>query len=159
MKTLYLIRHAKSDWKNPGLTDFERPLNKRGLRDLPLMKEKLADINFNPELAVCSPAQRTKTTAEVLAKNTSCLYDPAIYEATLNDLIFLINTLPNRYNEIALIGHNPSITSLSNYITENYIAHFPTCGVVKIELEIGHWNEIVQGIGIKKAFLYPKAFI
>ncbi len=159
MKTLYLIRHAKSDWKNPALTDSERPLNKRGLRDAPFMAKKLNELSFNPDLIVCSPAQRTKTTAELISKSTSCLYDASIYEASLNDLTHLINSLPNEKTAIAIIGHNPSITNLSNYLTNDFISNMPTCSIVKIELEIDSWNETIQGIGTKKYFIYPKAFV
>jgi phosphohistidine phosphatase len=159
MKTLYLIRHAKSDWDNPALTDFERPLNKRGFRDAPFMTKKLEELDFNPDFIVCSPAQRTKDTAQLIANSTSTLYDSSIYEASLNDLTRLINFLPNKHKEIAIVGHNPSITSLSNYLTFDFIDNMPTCSIVKIELEIDNWNETTQGIGIKKFFIYPKAFL
>ena len=164
MKTIYLIRHAKSDWKHPELTDFERPLNKRGLRDAPFMAQKLADLTFKPELIICSPAKRTTTTAKLICTETrysidNVLFDQSIYASSLNNLISLVNLLPNQHNEIAIIGHNPSITELSNYLTEDYIGNMPTCSVVKIELEIDNWNETVQGIGIQRFFIYPKAFI
>lgn len=158
MKTLYLIRHAKSDWDNSSLTDFERPLNKRGLQNAPFMAEKLMELNFNPGLIVCSPAQRTTSTAELISKTTSTLYIDSIYEAALDDLIHLINKFPNEYDEMAIIGHNPSITKLSNYLTDDLINNMPTCSIIKVELEIDNWNEIVQGIGTKKFFIYPKAF-
>ncbi|PCJ28311.1 MAG: phosphohistidine phosphatase [Flavobacteriales bacterium] len=158
MKALYLIRHAKSDWNNPDLTDYERPLNKRGFKDAPFMAKKLLELNFNPGLIVASPAQRTSSTAELISKNTSVLYENSIYEASLNDLTTLISALPNENSEIALIGHNPSITTLSNYLTNDIIRNMPTCSIIKIELEIEHWNEIIQGIGIQKFFIYPKAF-
>ena len=159
MKVIYLIRHAKSDWNNPLLTDFERPLNKRGLQDAPFMAKKLAELDFNPSLIVCSPAQRTTSTAELIAPKTSILFENSIYEASLNNLTHLINLLPNEHNQIALIGHNPSITSLSNYLTDDFIGNMPTCCIIKIELEIDTWKEITQGIGIQQFFIYPKAFI
>ncbi|MBL4594416.1 MAG: histidine phosphatase family protein [Flavobacteriales bacterium] len=158
MKTLYLIRHAKSDWENPSLSDFDRPLNSRGIRNAPFMAQKLIELNFNPGLIVCSPAQRTTTTAELISKNTSILFEKSIYEASLNDLIHLINFLPKEHEEIAIIGHNPSITNLSNYLTDDFIDNMPTCSIVKIELEIDNWNEIIKGIGMKKYFIYPKGF-
>lgn len=158
MKTLYLIRHAKSDWNNPALSDFDRPLNKRGLRDAPFMAKKLIELNFNPGLIVCSPAKRTITTSELISNRTSTFYVDTIYEASLSDLTNIINTLPYEHTEIAIIGHNPSITMLSNYLTNDYIDNMPTCSVVKIELEIDNWNEVIEGIGTKKYFIYPKAF-
>ena len=163
MKAIYLIRHAKSDWNNSELSDFERPLNKRGLRDAPFMGGKLSELKFNPDLIICSPAQRTTSTAQLLCSKTNysfehIKFEPSIYESSLNNLIELINDLPNTANEVAMIGHNPSTTMLSNYLTDDYIGNMPTCSIVKIELEIEDWNEIVQGIGSQKYFIYPKAF-
>lgn len=163
MKTLYLIRHAKSDWNNPNLTDFERPLNKRGLRDAPFMGEELAKLNFKPELIICSSAKRTTSTAKLICTEnnyaiTDVVFDQSIYASSVDNLISLINLLPNQKNEIAIIGHNPSITGLSNYLTDNYIGNMPTCSIVKIELEIDNWDEVITGIGIQKYYIYPKAF-
>lgn len=159
MKTLYLIRHAKSDWSDSTLADFDRTLNKRGFRDAPFMASKLDELGFNPDFIVCSPAKRTKITAQLIANSVSTLYEPSIYEAALKDLIQLINFLPNNHKEIAIIGHNPSITALSNYLTDDFIDNMPTCSIVKIELEIDNWNETTLGIGIKKYYTYPKAFL
>jgi len=162
MKTLYLIRHAKSDWK-PDLTDFKRPLNKRGIKDTPFMAKKLIELEFNPELIICSSAQRTTATAQLICEEINypqeeILFNQSIYESSIDNLISLINQFPNKNNEIALIGHNPSITMLANYLTGNYIGNMPTCSIVKIELEIDNWNEVIEGIGIQKYFIYPKAF-
>lgn len=164
MKTLYLIRHAKSDWNNPTLTDFERPLNKRGFRDAPFMGKKLIELNFNPSLILCSPSNRTTITAELICNEIDyrledVKFDQSIYESSNSNLIKLINQLPNKHNQIALIGHNPSFTMLSNYLTENYIGNMPTCSIVKVELEIDSWNEIIEGIGVQKYFIYPKMYL
>jgi len=164
MKTLYLIRHAKSDWNNANLTDFERPLNKRGLKDAPFIAEKLKELTFNPDHIICSPAQRTSSTAKIICNGINypikdIVFEHSIYEASVTTLISLINLLPNNKDEVAIIGHNPSTTQLSNYLTDDYIGNMPTCSIVKIELEIDNWNEIVDGIGIQRFFIYPKAFI
>ena len=159
MKTLYLIRHAKSDWDNPDLSDFERPLNKRGLRDVPFMAEKLGELGFNPDFIVCSPAKRTKTTAQLLVNSISTLYESSIYEASLKDLNHLVNFLPSNHKEIVIIGHNPSITELSNYLTDDIIGNMPTSSIIKIELEIENWDETTQGIGTMKFFICPKDFL
>ena len=161
MKTIYLIRHAKSSWKEPNQLDHERPLNKRGKRDFPLIAKQLNKINITPELIVCSNSQRTKDTVKLLCKEINypikdVKYDSTIYEASLVSLIEVVNTLPRNYNEIVIIGHNPSITLLSNYLTNDNIDHMPTSGVVKIDLEVEDWNEVIQGIGLKKFFIYPK---
>ena len=79
MKTLYIIRHAKSDWNNPGLRDFERPLNKRGLRDAPFMGKKLVDLNVAPELIVCSPANRTTETVKLIGNEIGYPIDNVLF--------------------------------------------------------------------------------
>lgn len=163
MKTLYLIRHAKSSWKDVYSRDFDRSLNKRGLHDAPLIGKKLNDLNFNPGLIVSSPAARTTITSELICNETNysfekVLFESSIYEASTEQLKQLINSFSNQYEEIALIGHNPGLTMLSNYLTDDFISNIPTCGVVKVELEIDNWNEIIQGIGLKRDFIYPKMY-
>jgi len=161
MKVIYLIRHAKSSWKDLSIQDFERPLNDRGKNDAPIIGKHLNQLGFNPDLIVCSPAKRTISTAKLICKNSSYEFKnvqtiSSIYESTLQTLIELINNLSNNYKEITLIGHNPGITNLYNYLCDDDLVNIPTCGVVKIELEISQWNEIIKGIGIKKFFIYPK---
>ncbi len=158
MKTLYLIRHAKSDWNTTAQTDFERPLNKRGLKDAPMMANKLIDLNFNPTATYCSPAQRTTTTSELILNTANIIFEKTIYEASLKDLTNLINKFADEHSEIAIIGHNPAISYLSNHITGDFISNMPTCSVVKIELEIDSWAETTQGSGTQKFFIYPKMF-
>jgi len=164
MKTLYLIRHAKSNWNNTELTDFERILNKRGLKDAPFMSKKLKELNCTPDYILSSSSQRTFITAKLICEGINyplkdVCFERSIYEASTSTLISLINLLPNNKDEVAIIGHNPSITQLSNYLTDDYIGNMPTCSIVKIELEIDHWNEVVHGIGIQRFFIYPKAFV
>lgn len=163
MKIIYLIRHAKSDRDNPNLADFDRILNQKGMDDTILIGNQLKELHFNPELLLCSTAQRALQTLEIIVNQTNCLqantiFDFSIYQCSLNYLTFLIDSLPSKDNEVAIIGHNPGITLLSNYLTNDLIDHIPTCGVVKIELEINDWKEIVQGIGSKKYFISPKTF-
>lgn len=163
MKTIYLIRHAKSSWNDIGSKDFDRILNKRGEHDAPLIGRKLNNLLFKPDLIVCSPAKRTTITANLICQQIdysfqSVQFEPSIYEASLTDLKNLINSFSNNFSAIALIGHNPSITLLSNYLTDQFLSNMPTCGVVKIELEIDSWNEIIQGIGRQKYFIYPKMY-
>ena len=159
MKSIYLIRHADSNWNNPDYSDFDRPLSEKGFKDIPVMANKLAELGFNPELIVCSPALRTTTTAELLLKSASYLFESSIYEASLDDLIQLVNVLPNEYQEIALIGHNPGISLLSDYLTDNYMTNMSPCSVIKIELEIDNWNEVVQGIGTEVYSISPETLV
>ena len=155
MRTIYLIRHAESDQNNTGLLDFDRVLNNNGTQETSVISKKLDDLDFNPGLFVCSPARRTFETSELLNKNTPVLYDSSIYEGSLDDLKSLINLLPNEHQEIAVVGHNPTITHLSNYLTQNPISCMPPCSVVKIDFEVENWNETIQGIGSKIFFITP----
>jgi len=163
MKSIYLIRHAKSSWIKPALSDFDRPLNDRGKNDIPTIAKELIKLDFNPELILCSPSKRTRETLKKL-KNHLKLNDEkikfidSIYESSTQNLIALTNNLPSTVNSVALIAHNPAITQLSNYLTDYYIDNIPTCGVVKIDLNIDQWNEIIQGVGLQNFFIYPKMF-
>jgi len=160
MKIIYLIRHAKSDKDNPKLSDIEQILSQKGIDDAHLIRAQLIKLNSNPEIILCSTSKRTKETFEIIyQQETNTIFDSSIYQSSLNYLIFLINSLPNQYNEVAIIGHHPGVTLLANYLTDDVMDVIPTCGVVKIELEIDDWKEIVQGIGNKKYFISPKAFI
>ncbi|MGE0561921.1 MAG: histidine phosphatase family protein [Flavobacteriales bacterium] len=163
MKSIHLIRHAKSSWDNLATSDFYRDLNERGLRDAPMMAEKLKQSGCDPEYILCSPAKRTTKTAEIVAKklnfSQNCInFEQRIYEATLKTILDVLNEIPNHFNQVVLIGHNPAITQLSNYLTNDYIDNIPTCGIVKIEMDIDDWQHIVEGIGRKLFFIYPKMF-
>jgi len=163
MKTTYLIRHAKSSWENPTLSDFNRPLNERGKANAPLMGKKLAEEKTVIDCLISSPAKRTTKTSLLICKELNyphekIIFDERIYESSLIDLIMVVNEIPNQFNNVALIGHNPAISQLFNYLTDEDLHHFPTCGIGKIELEIDQWSEIIKGIGRKIFFIYPKMF-
>ncbi len=163
MKVIYLIRHGKSDRSNPNLSDFKRLLNDEGKNEVNLMAKKLNELSFNPDLIICSTAERTVSTEKILAEETqnnlvNCIFDSSIYEATIDYLIFFVNSLPEKNNNVAIIGHNPGITLLSNYLTDDFIDNIPCSGIVKIELNIENWNEITRGIGTNKYFISPKDF-
>ena len=163
MKTIYLIRHAKSDWQNTNLSDYNRPLNKRGQKDAPFMGNKLNELNPCIDLIIASPAKRALETVISISKaiDYSCDnidFNKSIYESTYIDLNIIINDLDNNINTVLLLGHNPGLTNFSNYLTNNYIDNISTCGIVKIELEIESWNEIIEGIGSKIFYIYPKMY-
>lgn len=163
MKVIHLIRHAKSSWENLTPSDFYRNLNERGLRDVPFMAEKLKKLACNPDYILCSPAKRTTETAKIVCEKlnfnqNNINFEKRIYEAELKTLIEVLNEIPNHFNNAVLIGHNPAITQLSNYLTNDYIDNIPTCGIVKIEMDIDDWQHIIEGIGRKLFFIYPKMF-
>ncbi len=164
MKTLYIVRHAKSSWKNIDLPDIDRPLNKRGRRDAPFMGKILKKEGVMPDLIISSPARRACKTAKVIAQNlnypkSKIQKDDAIYEATPGELIKLINSIPDEYIVVMLVGHNPGLTQLSNLLTGKYIENIPTTGIVEIEFNASSWNEITVNSGKLKSFEYPKKYL
>lgn len=163
MKHIYLIRHAKSDWNNPKLSDFNRPLNKRGKRNAPFMGQKLNELTPNLDLIIASPAKRALQTVKAICKEinyneSEIRFDESVYHSSYQNLNKIINDLDNNINTIALVGHNPGLTNFSNYLTNNYIDNIVTCGIVKIEFDIDNWNEIIEGLGTKVFYIYPKMY-
>lgn len=161
-KQLLLIRHAKSDWGNAGLRDFDRPLNGRGKSNAPEMAERLLKQQLKPELIVSSPALRAITTAKYFATAWHIPFEniqqePAIYEATVKSLLQVINHLDDQYNQVALFGHNPGLTDLANYLCNGHIVNMPTASVIRIELPFDSWKLISSNTGNVLLFDYPKS--
>jgi phosphohistidine phosphatase len=164
MKILYLVRHAKSSWKFPDLDDFERPLNKRGKRDGPVMGKFLRDKDILPDLLISSPAVRAKKTAKIIAENLAYSknrinFDHEIYEASTKGLLKLISEINDKHNSVMLVGHNPSMTYIANTLSNRRIDNIPTCGIVCFELNITAWKEISENCGKLIFFEYPKNLI
>jgi len=161
MKTLYLVRHAKSSWKHPELDDFERPLNKRGRESAPLMGIFLKKLKVAPNLLLSSPANRAAMTARIIADGIDypleeIQYNGELYLSGVEVLIHVIEHLKGSVKEAMLIGHNPEFTHLANYISGQRISNIPTCGVFCTELNISSWGEIGENCGKIKFFEYPK---
>jgi len=119
MKTLFLIRHAKSSWDNIALPDIDRPLNERGKYDAPLMAKKLEDKKIEIDAFVSSPAKRAKKTAEIFmdvlgAKEKKLVLVRSLYEATSENYFDIIENLQDKYDTVALFAHNPGITDFIN---------------------------------------------
>ncbi len=159
MKTLYLVRHAKSSWKDKSIIDFDRPLNKRGLHDAPLIGSMLRSKKIDLELIISSPAKRAKETAKILANELvfkgNILFDEEIYEASLDQLISKIKNLDENLNKVMLIGHNPELTNLANYLSKEFITNIPTCGVVALTIDKSWKNISAKNCKIM-FFEYPK---
>ena len=160
-RTLILVRHAKSSWKHEGLSDFERPLNNRGLKNAPEMGKRLVDINFAVDTIISSPALRAITTAELIAKeldfNIQKIEQNAqIYEASLTTLIDLVSGLDNNYHRVMLVGHNPGFTVLCNYLSDARIDNMPTCSIAKVHFDTDRWDSISEHAGSLIDFDYPK---
>ncbi|OCX54495.1 histidine phosphatase family protein [Mucilaginibacter sp. PPCGB 2223] len=158
MKKLMLVRHAKSGWDIPDLTDFERPLNHRGEETAPEMAQRLLNKGIVPQYIVSSPAERAKATAQIFAdtfKLAGPEYDMAIYEANTSALLSVVNKLPDEYNYIALFGHNPGISDLVYYLTDK-MYEMPTCAVVVIHFNAVSWQYISDSTGTIEYYDYPK---
>ena len=133
MKTLYLLRHAKSSWSFDELSDQERPLNDRGRDDAPLMGKALAKRRICPDLVVSSPAVRAMSTAVLVAREMQYPHDkivvePGIYGAEMNDLLAIIRNLPNAAGSVLLVGHNPTMTETANELSPSALKEMPTAG-------------------------------
>ncbi len=161
MKTLYIVRHAKSSWKNPSLSDWERPLNNRGSRDAPFMGKRLAEHGINPEIMISSPAARALMTARVVAEQIG--YAPSaihtekrLYAAGLGDALQVIKQLKDGLETVMIFGHNPAFTDLVDYITGDSIGNLPTCGICAVTFDLSSWQSVAPGTGTILFFDYPK---
>ena len=145
MKTLTIVRHAKSSWDNSKLSDRERPLNKRGERDAPIMGKRLAEAGIRPSLIASSPAVRAWTTARVVAAQMSypvefLMRENSLYHASLNDLLDVIVEQDEGFQSLLIVGHNPGLTDLVNFLYPSLTNNLPTAGVVSVNIDQDHWK-------------------
>jgi len=161
MRKLILLRHAKSSWKDASLEDFERPLNNRGKRDAPQMANILLLKNIEVDLIISSDTRRTKDTAKIfaniLAYNSEIVYDTELYEAYYDQILKVINHTNNRYKNLLVVCHNPGITNLSNYLSNQFIDNIPTTGMVGFSFD-GNWNDLQNNSCEILFFEYPKKY-
>lgn len=151
-KTLTLIRHAKSSWKDAACDDFDRPLNKRGEGDAPAMGRLLLELGLQPDHWLASPARRARRTAEEMAKAfalppEAIHWEKEIYEAGSATLLALVRGLPPQCQDVFLIGHNPGFTILANQLGDRPLENLPTCGVYRLLFPVSSWQEIGPGGG------------
>ena len=161
MKTLTIIRHAKSSWKYPELADFDRPLNKRGKNDAPLTGRRLKEKRISPDLIITSPANRALTTAKIIAgeigyAKKNLVSDKRVYMADSEDVVAILREVDNALKEVFIVGHNPTMTDLANDLTGEYIDNIPTCGIARLKLDIKSWKDLAPGKGKLSLFDYPK---
>ena len=162
MKTLFLLRHAKSSWDNPALEDRQRPLNKRGMRNAPLMGGRFMARDESLDLIITSPATRARCTAELFAEACDFPQDNIVEES---DLYFtstraiedLIVRQEQQIQSLMLVFHNPDITYFANSIdTANHIVNVPSCGLIKLSCDIESWRDWSVSNTRFDYFDYPK---
>ena len=162
MKYLYLIRHAKSSWKDSSLDDHDRPLNRRGQRDAPMMGKRLRHRAIKPDLMLSSTALRGVKTAQALAEEIGypeqeINYQKALYHASPSGILSQISQIHDQHQTLFLIGHNPSMTDLADQLTYANIDNIVTCGVYALALNIGSWSQIrADGKASRLFYDYPK---
>jgi len=161
MKTLTIFRHAKSSWDDPDLADRERPLNKRGERDAPVMGERLKSAGIRPSLVLVSPAKRAWHTARIVAREISyplefLQREPGLYHAGVNKLLDVIGAQDIGFNSIMIIGHNPGLTDLANELLPRLTANIPTAGFVSIAMDTDDWDLRSRQSAELVEYDYPK---
>ena len=162
VKTIHLIRHAKSSWKDLTLDDFDRPLNGRGKRAAPFMAQKFKERSAKIDQFISSPAKRAITTARIIAEafnpNATIMEKREIYHAAVPTLLSVVNALSNEWERVALFGHNPGFTDFANYLSNAGIHNIPTAGIVHIDFDLDDWALVSQDTGTLTLFDYPKRY-
>lgn len=158
-RKLYLIRHSYASNANDQ-KDFDRPLTPEGQSVARTLGRHLINAKFNPDIVLCSAAVRTSETAlhlvEALDINEQIVsYKEVIYNASVRELLRLVNEVDKKIKSVAIIGHNPTITFFGEYLTNAAIGNMNPAGVVTIKFEKMAWDEISQGSGIFKGYYHP----
>jgi len=166
MKTILILRHAKSDWGNPALADFDRPLNKRGLNDAPRIGKLLKAYQQVPDQILASPAKRAKQTIELVAENcgyskNSIQWMDGFYGADRYDLLTALKQLPNHINRAMLVGHNPTMEETVALLcqgprADDSFIRMPTAALVCLTVHVDQWTTLKPGFATLQWFIIPK---
>lgn len=159
MKRLLLMRHAKSSWGDRSLADFDRPLNERGLKAAPLVGRFMRKQKLRPDIVVCSPAERARQTATLVAEAAGLAaplrYDERIYEATSARLFEVVLQIEEDAGEALLVGHNPGLEELLERLTGEP-HRMPTAALARVVLDIEKWSKVRDRSGRVELFVKPK---
>jgi len=166
MHTLYLLRHAKSSWADPAQLDHARPLAARGRRDGKRIAKHLVELGIEPELLLCSSAERTRETLELirpaLSATSTVMLEAELYAATSDMLLERIRALPDTVASVMMIGHNPGLHDLALVLAsagaelERLKTKFPTGALATLELSNTTWSELSQADAVLAAYVVPK---
>ncbi len=159
MKTLFILRHAKSSWEDKNLADFDRPLNERGLKTAPMVGGKIYKREFQIDSINSSPAERAKQTAILIKKSAQITaeiwFDERIYEASPRRLLQIAAETKDDATSVLLVGHNPGLEGFIKFLTGE-IEAMPTAALAVIDLKIERWNKITAGCGVLRKLFRPK---
>ena len=160
MKTLFLVRHAKSSRDDPSLPDRDRPLDDRGKQDGPKMGKRLAKRDVKPDLLLSSPALRALTTAQLIAeeigyKPKDIVVDDRLYASDADNLLAVIRALDRNLNRVMLFGHTPEFTDLAHRLSSEFI-EMPTCAIVEFNFDTKAWSDVGERKPAKVILDYPK---
>jgi phosphohistidine phosphatase len=162
MKTLYLIRHAKSGWSEPNTSDFERTLSKKGKKDIKTMGSYLALTGIKPEIILSSCALRAQETTDLLAEKISFTgqkyYLKELYLTAVDVIKEIISIQEDEIESMFIVGHNPQLHELANTLIDEHISKFPSLGIIAIDFNIDSWSEIQDAKGNIDFFIFPKQF-
>jgi phosphohistidine phosphatase len=161
MKTVFIMRHAKSSWKDTHLADHQRPLNKRGKKAAPEMGKRLNERGVRPDAIVSSDARRAMETAASMAamlglSSNDIQEDPDLYDAPPNRILSVIHRFMDNWKQVIVVGHNPGLTELANRFYPYPIANIPTAGIVELGFKIASWLEIDRENLEFSSFDFPK---
>lgn len=161
MKTLILIRHAKSSWDEIGMDDAERPLNERGKKDAPQMASRLKEKKLDVDLFISSPAKRAYKTAKFFAEEyglekKEILIVNKLYGASVGGFLEVISTIEDKHKTAAIFSHNPGITEFANTLTSVHIDNIPTCGIFAVQAITDKWSDFPRAEKNFLFFDYPK---
>lgn len=162
MKQLILIRHAKSDWGNPGLDDFDRPLNERGKKDAPAMAKRLLDRKITIDAFITSPAKRAAKTAGIFAEafkrgKEEIIFNKELYMAESLTFYKVIEEASDTFTAIAIFSHNNGLTEFANRLAGVRIDNIPTCGIFAVKADCDTWADFREAKKEFWFFDYPKA--
>jgi phosphohistidine phosphatase len=162
MKSLLLVRHAKSSWGDLSQKDFDRPLNERGKQDAPSMAKRLhKENNVQLDAIISSPAKRALTTAKFFAdefdiKKKDIIGQPQLYEATIENFYNVVLNIDDGFKTVALFSHNPGISAFSNVLTNVRVDNMPTCAIFALHIKTNSWKNFRDAEKEFWFFDYPK---
>ena len=161
MKTIYLVRHAKSSWNDPSLKDIDRPLRKRGVKDAGKMADFLLSERVHPDLIISSHATRALSTARIFARALHyhagrIRIDERIYDDLEDSFGEILRQVNEKFEDLMIFGHDPSMTSLLNRLASKRYEKIPTSGVARIDFRVREWAAVTKGRGKLGYLRFPK---